>query len=161
MTNIPGDGPPPQDPANDQYATAPQQPQPPQGYWEQQAQQQPQIQPQLQQQPPYGYPPQQGYLPQPVQYAPDHPKATTVLVLGILGVVLCQLIGPIAWSMGKKTVDEIDASRGGLGGRGAAQAGYILGIVGTVILGLSVVFLVIYFVIIVAIIGGGLATSSG
>jgi len=95
-----------------------------------------------------------------VQYAPDHPKATTSLVLGILGVVLCQVLGPFAWSMGKKTLNEIDASQGRLGGRGAAQAGYILGIVGTVLLALSVLFLVIYVLFMIAVIGGGMATST-
>jgi Domain of unknown function (DUF4190) len=158
MTNPPGDGPtPPEEP------TAPQQSQPSQGqpgpgqpspgqpgpgqpgqeqpgYWQQQAQGQ---------QPPY--PPQHGYPAQgQVQYAPDHPKATTSLVLGILGVVLCQVIAPFAWSMGKRTLNEIDASQGRLGGRGAAQAGYVLGIVGTVLLGLSLVFILIYVVGMVA-----------
>ena len=39
--------------------------------------------------------------------------------------------------MGKRTVDEIDASNGQLGGRGSAQAGYILGLIGTILLGLG------------------------
>ena len=70
-------------------------------------------------------------------YAPDHPKATTSLVLGILGIVICGIIAPFAWRMGKRTVDEIDASQGQLGGRGPAQAGYILGLIGTILLGLG------------------------
>ena len=68
-------------------------------------------------------------------YAPDHPKATTSLVLGILGIVICGIIAPFAWRMGKRAVDEIDASQGQLGGRGQAQAGYILGVIGTILLG--------------------------
>jgi hypothetical protein len=111
---------------------------------------------------PPAYPPGPGYgYPAPYQYAPDHPRATTVMVLGILGIVVCQVLGPVAWWMGKKTVDEIDASGGRLGGRGAAQAGYVMGIVGTVLLIIAVVFLVIYFVVIMAVIGGGMATSYG
>jgi len=151
MTNPPGDGPtPPEEP------TAPQQSQPGQGqpgqdqpgYWQQQAQGQ---------QPPY---PPQGYPAQgQVQYAPDHPKATTSLVLGILGVVLCQVIAPFAWSMGKKTLNEIDASQGRLGGRGAAQAGYVLGIVGTVLLGLSLVIILVYVIGMVALFSTGAASS--
>jgi hypothetical protein len=129
------------------------------GYWEQQAQQQAQQQP-----PPYAsYPPQYpppNYPGQaPIQYAPDHPRATTSLVMGILGVVLCQVLAPFAWVMGKRTLDEIDASQGQLGGRGAAQAGFILGIVGSVLLGLSLIFLAIYAVLAVAVIGGGIATN--
>ena len=46
---------------------------------------------------------------------------------------------------------EIDASGGRLGGRGSAQAGYVLGIVGTIILVLGVV------VIAVAVAVGGFA----
>ena len=103
---------------------------------------------------PPGYP-MQG----PVQYAPDHPRATTSLVLGILGIVPCQLLAPFAWWIGKKTLDEIDASGGRLGGRTAAQAGYIMGIVGTVLLAVGIVFMIIYFVVSVAGIGGGMATS--
>jgi hypothetical protein len=116
------------------------------GSWEQQAQQ-----------PAYQQP---GYAaPGSYQYAPDHPKATTCLVLGILGVVLCQIVAPFAWVMGKRTLEEIDASQGQLGGRGAAQAGYVLGIVGSVLLGLSLVLLVVWIIFLVAAIGGGIATS--
>jgi hypothetical protein len=69
---------------------------------------------------------------------PDHPQATTAVVLGIIGVVVLPLVAPFAWAIGAKAVREIDASRGALGGRQNAQIGYVLGIVGTVILGLAV-----------------------
>lgn len=108
-------------------------------------------------QPPYGYG-QPGYPPM-VYRLPDHPQAATAMVLGILGLVLCQVIAPFAWSMGKKTMAEIDASGGQLGGRGQAQAGYICGIVGTVLLALGVLFVIVYFVIIVAIFGGIAASA--
>ena len=49
---------------------------------------------------------------------------------------------PFARRIGKRTVDEIDASQGRLGGRGSAQAGYILGLIGTVLLGLGLLVLV-------------------
>ena len=93
-----------------------------------------------QQPPPYGQP---AYPPPPYGYAPDHPKATTSLVLGILGLVVCGFIAPFAWRVGKRTLDEIDGSQGRLGGRGQAQAGYILGIIGTAVLALGLVALVI------------------
>jgi len=144
MTDTPGDDQ-PQEPRSE---PAPGQP----GYWEQQARQTP----------PPGYPqapgyPPQGYAPMaPQQYAPDHPRATTSLVLGILGVVLCQVVAPFAWVIGKRTVNEIDASGGRMGGRGSAQAGYILGIVGTVLLGLGLIYLVVMLVIL----GGAFMTST-
>lgn len=117
-----------------------------------------------QQPPPYGYQPPPGYpapgSPAPGypagQYAPDHPQATTSLILGILGVVVCQVLGPFAWSMGKRTLREIDESNGALGGRGAANAGYILGIVATVLLIFSLLALVFAFGVL-----GLTAVSSG
>jgi|SRR3954447_20979974 hypothetical protein len=108
----------------------------------------------------YGGPPQYGH-PEgfaPVAYAPDHPKATTCLVLGILGIVVCSILSPFAWRMGRQTVAEIDASQGQLGGRGAAQAGYVLGIIGTALLGLAVLLLVVWLVILVALASTSFAT---
>lgn len=149
MTNTPGDQPPhePEEPQGDRP-----------GYWEQQSGQQPQQQPEqggygqqpYPQAPPPGYP-AQGQ----VQYAPDHPRATTTLVLGILGLVLCQVLAPFAWVMGRRTLNEIEASQGRVGGRGAAQAGYVLGIVGTVLLVLGLIFLVLYLVGMAAFLNSG------
>ena len=82
----------------------------------------------------------------------DHPRATTALVLGILGLVLCQVLSPFAWVVGGRAVREIDASHGALGGRGSANAGRILGIVGTALLVLALV--------VTAILVGGLAVGS-
>ena len=77
----------------------------------------------------YGAPPYGGFA------APDHQQAVLVLILGILGLVLCQVISPFAWVMGNRVVAEIDASNGQLGGRSTANAGRICGIVGTFLLG--------------------------
>lgn len=169
MTSTPGDDPSPsEEPRGEGHRPdRPEQDEP--GYWEQQARRQEQQggqpgsqapgqptvpYPQAYPPPGYGpgYPP--GYPQGPVQYAPDHPRATMVLVLGILGIVACQVLGPFAWWMGKKTLDEIDAAGGRYGGRGAAQAGYVMGVVGTVLLALALVFLAVYAVFFVAIIGG-------
>lgn len=108
-----------------------------------------------------GYP--QPYQPAPPAYGytvPDHPKATTAMVLGILGIVVCGVMAPFAWSIGKKTRDDIDASGGRLGGRGQAQAGYIMGIIGTVLLALGVLFAIVYVILIVAILGGTAASNA-
>ena len=79
----------------------------------------------------------------------------SVSILGILGVVICSVLAPFAWKIGKQAVTEIDASGGQMGGRGQAQAGYILGVVGTILLVLGVLFFL------VAIPLGFLANSSG
>jgi hypothetical protein len=73
----------------------------------------------------------------------------TSMVLGIValgGGVVCGLpilLSPVAWVMGQRTVREIDASGGRWGGRGQAQAGFVLGVVGTVLLALFLLFLVL------------------
>jgi hypothetical protein len=87
------------------------------------------------------------YPPTPPPYnAPrDHPQTTTILILGILGLAVCQVLGPFAWSMGNKALREIDASNGQLSGRDTTNVGRILGIVATAILVLGVVF-VLFFV---------------
>ena len=102
---------------------------------------QPPVQPPM---PPYGAP---QYLPAYGPVAPDHPQATTVLILGILGLLVCGAIAPFAWVMGNRVVGEIDASNGAMGGRGNAQAGRVCGIVGSVLLGLALVFLLLLVVL--------------
>jgi hypothetical protein len=76
------------------------------------------------------------------QYYPQDSQATTVLVLGILSLVLCQFLGPFAWVMGNKELDAIDAGERPPENRGTAQAGKILGIISTVLLIIGVVFFV-------------------
>ena len=76
---------------------------------------------------------------------PDHPSATTAMVLGIIGLVgiafcggLTLVLSPFAWAIGRKSVREIDASPGRYGGRDKANAGTIMGIIGTVFLGIGI-----------------------
>jgi uncharacterized membrane protein YjgN (DUF898 family) len=88
-----------------------------------------------------GQPGQPGY-----GYAPNHPRATLALVLGILGVVLCNVLAPFAWAIGGTAVREIDASGGRYGGRGSAKAGQVLGIIGTVLLVIGVLVAVLALV---------------
>lgn len=97
--------------------------------------------------PPYGYPaaPQQ----------PNSGKAVTALVLGILGLVMCGPFTAIpAIVVGRSATREIEASQGRMEGRGMAQAGFVLGIVGTVIGGLALLFVLVVFVL-----GGVIASN--
>jgi Domain of unknown function (DUF4190) len=96
--------------------------------------------------------PQYAYAPQPRQTAGG---AVTALVLGILGLVMCGPFTSIpAIIVGRKATREIDASQGHLEGRGMAQAGFVLGIVGTVLYGLMFLFVIVVFVF------GGLVAST-
>lgn len=75
-------------------------------------------------------------------------QAVTVLVLGILGLVVCQILGPFAWYLGNKEVDAIDAGRRPPENRGMAVAGRVLGIIGTVLLGLGLLVAAVALVIV-------------
>ena len=69
--------------------------------------------------------------------------------------MLCQVLGPFAWSMGNKALREIDASGGQLGGRDTVNVGRILGMIGTALLVLGL--LAVLFLVVLGI---GLASTS-
>lgn len=87
-------------------------------------------------------------------WAPDHPDTTTVLIMGILGIAVCQLVAPFAWIKGRRVREEIDASGGQLGGRSQVQLGYVLGIVGSCLLGFYVLGGIAYVGIVALAIAG-------
>lgn len=80
----------------------------------------------------------------------EHPQGTVILVLGILGLVLCQLLGPVAWIMGNKAKAEVDRNPGRYSNAGSISAGRICGIIATVILILIVVGYGLLFVAVIA-----------
>lgn len=80
----------------------------------------------------------------------NHPRGTTVLVLGILSVVFMPILGPFAWLMGRSALKEADASPQQVTNRSSLVAGMVLGIIGTVLLALGALALMAIFVIIVA-----------
>lgn len=93
---------------------------------------------------PFGRPVQPGPPMYPGAAIPPAPgSATTALVLGILGIVLCPLLLSIpAWIVGAQARREARALPG-QPGYGNANAGFILGIVGTVIWGLIIALYVV------------------
>ncbi len=104
---------------------------------------------------PYGVPYQPAYA---GGMLPDHPSATTSMVLGIVGLVGVALCGgitlvlaPFAWVIGAKAVREIDSQPGRYGGRDRAQGGKIMGIIGTVLLILGVVAIISFVVLAIAV----------
>lgn len=64
-------------------------------------------------------------------------RATSVLVLGILSLVVCSVMGPIAWAMGNEELRRIDIGQTPGLTRGTVVAGRICGIVGTALLVLT------------------------
>lgn len=66
-------------------------------------------------------------------------RGALLLVLGIVSLVLCQLLGPVAWIMGKGDLAKMDQGQMDREGRGLTQAGMICGIVATVLMLVSIV----------------------
>ena len=91
-------------------------------------------------------PPQQPGF-QPYYGPPKHPQATTAMVLGILGLAVCGVCAPFAWSIGGKAVKEIDANPAAYSGRSEANAGKIMGIIGTCLLIAGVGFALLFLTI--------------
>jgi hypothetical protein len=89
-------------------------------------------------------PPQPGHAGQ----VPDHPKAMTVMVVGLISLIggvmlaLPLLAGPWAWYAGAKTKREIDAAPHAYGGSSYAVTGMVTGIIATVLLALIILVVV-------------------
>ena len=67
-----------------------------------------------------------------------HPhRGGLILTLGVLAVLCCQLLGPVAWAMGSADLREIREGRMDPEGTGTTQAGMILGIIGTVLIAMQ------------------------
>jgi hypothetical protein len=79
--------------------------------------------------------------------AQDPGRGTMILVLGILSLVCCTLIGPLAWIWGKQDMAKIQAGEISREAEQMTKIGMILGIVGTVFLVLQVIVGCIYGII--------------
>ncbi len=77
---------------------------------------------------------------------PEQSQATTILVLGILGVICCVPFGIAAWVMGNRELEAIDAGRRNPENRGSANAGKILGIVSVALWVIGAVAFALLFV---------------
>jgi hypothetical protein len=72
-------------------------------------------------------------------------RGAAVLTLGILSLLVCAILGPIAWVMGSNDLREMADGRMDRSGEGITRAGRIIGIVATI---LWICFIAIYAVII-------------
>lgn len=89
--------------------------------------------------------------------APQNGLGTAALVLGILGVIGClpyigSILGIVFGKMGMTKADQGLANN-----RGAAKAGFILGIIGLI---LAVIGTIIYIVVIAAAVSTGVSTGN-
>ncbi len=80
------------------------------------------------------------YPVQPYGAQQEHPQATTVLILGVIGL-FTGILGPVAWYLGNKAQRECNA--GMYVSTGALKAGRILGIVETILILVSIAIVVV------------------
>ena len=71
-------------------------------------------------------------------------RATTSLVLGIIGLVCCPFAGPIAFYIGYQEIGAIKSGTGQESDRGMATAGMVLGILGTIYLIIVLVWILVF-----------------
>jgi hypothetical protein len=79
-------------------------------------------------------------------------QPTIALVLGILSILCCPILGPIAWYIGSQELKNIAAGSADASGEGLARAGKILGIVGTIFIVFWILWIALW---------GGLAFIQG
>jgi hypothetical protein len=66
-------------------------------------------------------------------------RATASLLAGIAGLLLVPLglpgltLGPVAYFLGRSSVGRIQESKGALGGRSTAVAGWVIGVIATAV----------------------------
>jgi TRAP-type C4-dicarboxylate transport system permease small subunit len=66
------------------------------------------------------------------------------VVLGVLGIICCGFLAPGAWYLASEEIKAIDAGRIAESNRGMAQVAKILGIIGTILLGLALLWVLFF-----------------
>jgi hypothetical protein len=74
-------------------------------------------------------------------------RATLILVIGILSLVVCWPLGIAAWIMGKNDLAEMDAGSMDPGGRSLTAAGRICGMIAVALAVLGLIFFVFFFLL--------------
>jgi hypothetical protein len=64
-------------------------------------------------------------------------RGALILVLGILGIVLCQILGIVAWVMGNSDLRAMREGRMDRSGEGLTNAGRVCGMVSVALLALG------------------------
>ncbi len=80
----------------------------------------------------------------------EHPKATQVLILGVIGLVAFTPLAIAAWVVGAKAKAEMERDPGRYAPSSSLQTGYVLGIIGTVLCALTVLALLVVVVVALA-----------
>ena len=84
-------------------------------------------------------------------------RGSLILALGILSMIVCAPLGIVAILMGRGDLAKIDTGQRDPEGRTSTQAGYICGIIGTILLVLQIAGVVL-FVGFFGLLAGGVGT---
>lgn len=90
--------------------------------------------------------------------SPEPGRGTLILVLGILGIILVPFLGIAAWIMGKRDLGKIASGRIPAEAEGSTKTGMILGIVGTGLSAIGVLFVLIGIVVGISLISNDVAS---
>ena len=103
-----------------------------------------------------------------VKQAPVHPhrdpmesnRGATIFTLGLVGILVCQPVGIMAWVMANRDLQRIAAGEmdGSGDGLGFTKAGKICGIISVVLIGLILVGAVFFAI---AMVGMGMSMNAG
>jgi len=78
----------------------------------------------------------------------DHPQGTTILVLGILGLVTSGLFAPFAWYLGSRALRESRASGVAYANQQSIVIGRVLGMVMTILAIVAIIFFLLFLVVV-------------
>jgi len=94
--------------------------------------------------PSYGQPVPGNYAPYAQMGNPFESEGTKIMIFGILSLVVCGLLGPVAWVMGNGLKAKAEAA--GYPEPGNAKAGRICGMVASVLMIVGILLYVIFFI---------------
>lgn len=86
----------------------------------------------------------------PAAHYPESSNALAALICSLGGFVLCGVLFPVGWWLGSNELGGIKTGRRDPTNKGLAQAGRIIGMIGTVLMILGLVFIVVLIAIGVA-----------
>ena len=89
--------------------------------------------------------------PTPVPSAGASARSIVALVLGILGLLSCWLLSPLAWYLGRAELADIRVGLAPREGDAVATIAMVLGIIGTALLGLVLLAIGLVVAVLIAI----------
>lgn len=86
-------------------------------------------------------------------------RGSTILVLGILSLIMCAPLGIPAWFMGSHDLSEMKAGRMDREGESLTQAGYVMGIIGSILMIFGILMICLWLAVVMLAVGAGVAVQ--